>query len=64
MSKVNLIKNMAILLDFIVSIVASIIRDLSPGVSNVLFIVSAVILFIAVVCVIVDFVLLSRSMDH
>ena len=61
MNKNNLIKNVAILLDFVISIVASALKNLSPGISNMLFVFSAVILFIAVVCVIIDFVVYRKS---
>ena len=64
MNKNNLVKNVVILLDFIVSIVASAIKDMLPGMSNILFMISAVILFIAVVCVIVDFVSSGKSVDR
>ena len=60
MSRINLMKNIAILLDFMVSAVASALRSLAPKFSAALFVVSAVILFVAVVCVAIDFVSVGR----
>lgn len=56
MPKVNLIKNIAIILDFIISIVASAIKTSMPELSNALFGISALVLIIAVICVIIEFV--------
>lgn len=56
MSKLGLIKNIAIILDFVVSIIASAIKTSMPELSNTLFGISAVILMVAVVCVIIEFV--------
>ncbi len=50
----NLIKNAAIILDFIVSIIAAMMQASNPGFSGMLFGLSAVILFVAVICVIVE----------
>ena len=50
----NLIKNAAIILDFIVSIIAAMMQASNPGMSGMLFGLSAVILFVAVICVIVE----------
>ena len=61
MSINNLVKNVAILLDFIVSIIAGSIRSLAPELSGILFMVSAIILLIAVVCVVIDFISSGRS---
>ena len=61
MSRNNLIKNVAILLDFVISVIASCVSNFAQKISNSLYIASAVILFIAVVCVVVDFVLAKKS---
>ena len=53
---INLIKNVAIILDFLVSILASMMAGSNPGLSGSLFGLSAVILFIAVICVVVEVV--------
>ena len=52
----NTIKNVAIILDFVVSIIASAIQKSNPSVSGMLFGLSAVILLVAVVCVVVEWV--------
>ena len=51
---INLIKNAAIILDFLVSIFAAMMQVSNPGLSGMLFGLSAVILFVAVICVIVE----------
>lgn len=56
MKKVNSVKNIAILLDFVVSIIASAIQKTNPNLSGMLFGLSAVILLVAVICVIVELV--------
>ena len=56
MSKIVLIKNIAIILDFIISIVASAIKISMPEVSNMLFGISALVLIVAVVCVFIEIV--------
>ncbi len=56
MEKLNLVKNIAIIADFIVSIIASAIQNSNPSLSGVLFMVTAVILFVAVVCVVIEWV--------
>ena len=56
MSKTGLIKNVAIILDFIISLVASVIKTSMPEMSNILFGTSAVVLIVAVVCVVVEIV--------
>lgn len=56
MSEVNLIKNVAIIVDFLLSIIASAIKVSMPDISNMLFGASAVILVIAVICVIIEFI--------
>ena len=53
---INIIKNIAIIVDFIVSFVAYAIKGLNPTVSNALFGASAIILLVAVVCVILELV--------
>ena len=53
MKIINTIKNIAIILDFIVSSVAAQLSD--PALSAVLFAASAIILFIAVICVAIEF---------
>ena len=53
---VNKIKNIAIILDFAVSIIASSLQASNPQISGMLFGLSAVILFIAVVCVIIELI--------
>lgn len=57
MEKINLIKNVAIILDFIVSGFAASIQSLNPSLSGLLFGLSAFILFIAVVCVILEIII-------
>ena len=52
----NTIKNVAIILDFVVSIIASAIQKSNRSVSGMLFGLSAVILLVAVVCVVVEWV--------
>ena len=54
MKTLNQVKNIAILLDFVVSIIAAAIQKSNPSLSGMLFGLSAVILFVAVVCVIVE----------
>ena len=56
MSKISLIKNIAIIADFIISIIASVIKSSIPEVSNALFGISAIVLIIAVICIIIEFV--------
>ena len=56
MKKINNVKNIAILLDFAVSIIASAIQKTNPNLSGMLFGLSAVILLVAVICVIVEVV--------
>ena len=56
MKTINNIKNIAILLDFAVSIVASAIQKSNPSLSGMLFGLSAVILLVAVICVIIEFI--------
>ena len=56
MKKINNVKNTAILLDFAVSIIASAIQKTNPNLSGMLFGLSAVILLVAVICVIVELV--------
>ena len=54
MKKVNSIKNIAILLDFAISIVASAIQKSQPALSGMLFGLSALVLLVAVVCVLIE----------
>ncbi|MBO7510216.1 MAG: hypothetical protein J6T35_03445 [Bacteroidales bacterium] len=56
MKRINLIKDCAIVADFIVSGIASALQGTNPSISGVLFGVSAVLLFVALVCVIVGWV--------
>ncbi|MBO6119208.1 MAG: hypothetical protein J6P02_01940 [Lachnospiraceae bacterium] len=56
MKKVNDVKNIAIVLDFVVSIIASAIQKSNQSVSGMLFGLSAVILLVAVVCVVIELV--------
>lgn len=56
MKTINNIKNIAILLDFAVSIVASVIQKSNPSLSGMLFGLSAVILLVAVICVIIELI--------
>ena len=56
MKTINNIKNIAILLDFAVSIVASAIQKSNPSLSGMLFGLSAVILLAAVICVIIELI--------
>ena len=53
---VNKIKNIAIILDFAVSIIASSLQNSNPQLSGMLFGASAVILLVAVICVIIELV--------
>ena len=54
--KINTIKNIAILLDFLISMVASMIQKSNSSLSGILFGISAIILFIAVICVIIEII--------
>ena len=54
MMDINLIKNAAIILDFLVSMFAAMMQGSNPGLSGMLFGLSAVILLVAVICVIVE----------
>lgn len=56
MKTINNIKNIAILLDFVASIVASAIQKSNPSLSGMLFGLSAVILLVAVICVIIELI--------
>ncbi len=56
MKTINNIKNIAILFDFVVSIVASAIQKSNPSLSGMLFGLSAVILLAAVICVIIELI--------
>lgn len=56
MKNTNTIKNWAIILDFIVSGIAASMQQSNPVLSGTLFGVSAIILFVAVVCVVIEFV--------
>lgn len=60
MKNINSIKNCAIILDFIVSGIAAGIQKTNPALSGTLFGASAVILFVAVVCVVIEFVRKKR----
>ena len=53
---VNIIKNIAIIVDFVVSFVAAAIKDINPVLSNALFGASAIILLVAVICVVIDII--------
>ena len=53
---VNKIKNIAIILDFAVSIIASSLQNSNPQLSGMLFGASAVILLVAVICVIIELI--------
>ena len=57
----NIVKNTAIVLDFCVSCVASIMKSLLPEISDILFAFSAIILFVAFICVVVDIVFALRN---
>ena len=56
MKNVNTIRNIAIILDFIISLIASMIQNSNPTLSGLLFSLSAIILLIAVICVIIEFI--------
>lgn len=56
MKKINNLKNVAIIMDFAVSIIASAIQKSNPSVSGMLFGLSALILLVAVVCVVIELV--------
>ena len=56
MKNINSVKNIAILLDFAVSIIASAIQKTNPNLSGMFFGLYAVILLVAVICVIVELV--------
>ncbi len=56
MKRINTIKNIAIILDFIVSCIAVGIGKINPVLSGILFGISALILFVAVVCVVLEFI--------
>ena len=55
MKTIGLIKDLSIIVDFIISIIASSIQKTNPELSNILFGVSAVVLVIAVICVSIEF---------
>ena len=59
--KINSVKNVAIILDFVVSMIAAMIQKTNPSLSSALFGVSAVILLIAVVCVIMELVIKNKK---
>ena len=52
---VNLIKNIAIIVDFVISMIGGIIQKSAPEVSGVLINIGIVALVVALVCVIIDF---------
>ena len=56
MKKINAVKNIAIILDFVVSGIAAGIQKSNPSLSGTLFSASAIILFVAVVCVVIEFI--------
>ena len=56
MKTVNKIKDIAILVDLVLSIVASSIQASNPQLSGTLFGLSAVVLIVAAVCVIIGFI--------
>jgi hypothetical protein len=55
MDKTNLVKDIAIIADFIISIVASSVKNSNPTLSDTLFAISGVVLTIAVICVLIEF---------
>lgn len=61
MKRINSVKNVAIILDFVVSMIASMIQKSNPSLSNALFGASAVILLIAVVCVAIELVIKNKK---
>lgn len=61
MKKINNVKNIAIILDFVVSIIASSLQQSNPKLSSSLFGVSAIILIVAVICVVVEVVKSSKK---
>lgn len=61
MKRINSIKNVAIILDFVVSMIASMIQKTNASLSGALFGASAVILLIAVVCVIIELVIKNKK---
>ena len=61
MKNINLIKNIAIIADFIVSGIAASMQSSNPALSGTLFGLSAVILFVAVVCVVLEIVLNKKK---
>ena len=61
MKNLNTIKNWAIILDFVVSGIAAGIQASNPTLSGQLFGVSAVILFVAFVCVIIEMVTKKKN---
>lgn len=56
MKTVNKIKDIAIIVDLIISIIASSIQASNPQLSGVLFGLSAIVLIVAAVCVIIGFI--------
>lgn len=56
MKTVNKIKDIAIIVDLIISIIASSIQASNPQLSGALFGLSAIVLIVAAVCVIIGFI--------
>ena len=56
MKTINMIKNVAIILDFAVSIIAASIQKVNTTLSESLFGLSAIILLIAVICVFLELI--------
>ena len=56
MSVINLIKNLSIIVDFVLSIIASALKNSQPGMSDTLFMLSGIVLFVAVICVVIELI--------
>lgn len=61
MKNINLVKNIAIISDFLVSGIAASMQSSNPVLSGTLFSLSAVILFVAVVCVVLEIILNKKK---
>lgn len=61
MKKINLVKNIAIIVDFVISGIATSIQNSNQALSGLLFGASAIILFVAVVCVVLELILKNKK---
>ena len=61
MKKINLVKNIAIIVDFVISGIAASIQNSNQALSGLLFGATAIILFVAVVCVVLELILKNKK---